>query len=52
MAEFTEVAEGVWCADCEFFEDDDYISMGRCSSCGCPASTHQTAVVVVEYVES
>lgn len=43
----TEVAEGVWCVECEFFEvpDDDGV---RCLSCGCPVARHRQAVVVAE----
>lgn len=42
----TEVAEGTWCLDCEFFEipDDDG---DRCMACGCPTSRHRVAKVIV-----
>jgi len=43
----TEVAAGVWCVSCEFFEVEDF-GPDRCLACGCPSEAHLPAVVVAE----
>lgn len=40
------VAQGVWCAACEYFEVPD-IAGGLCLACGCPEADHSDAEVVV-----
>lgn len=43
-----EVAEGVWCHDCEFFEVEDFDPEAEvCLACGCNPSRHSKAVVLV-----
>ena len=46
----TEVAEGVWCHDCEFFEIEDMTdgNAPTCMACGCPKGRHSAAVVIAE----
>lgn len=38
------VAEGVWCVECEVFEQADMIGE-LCMACGCVESAHATARV-------
>lgn len=38
-------AEGVWCPDCEFFEEPDFVQ-GQCLACGCGEGTHVEVEVV------
>lgn len=45
------VAEGWWCRQCEFFEDDDdeiNETMEVCVSCGCNGAEHSRAEVVAK----
>lgn len=45
----TVVARGVWCLNCDVFEDfefGDHIKNGRCESCGCSESRHIDVKVV------
>jgi len=39
-------ATGIWCKDCEFFEDGDNLTSGSCRGCGCSSESHVTAQVV------
>lgn len=48
VAERTEVAEGVWCKECEFFETPDPDG-DKCIACGCLWSVHADAVVVTTH---
>lgn len=43
------VANGLWCAQCEYFEltSDTEIHRGDCQACGCPAEEHHRAKVMV-----
>lgn len=52
-----EVAQGVWCADCEYFEVPDWdgevtiaedLLQVSCMACGCGGDRHQIAAVIVE----
>lgn len=42
-----EVATGMWCPACGFFEQDERDG-DRCMSCGCDWHIHQVAKIVVE----
>lgn len=41
-----EVAEGVWCIDCEHFEVNDVTGYDWCPACGCHGSKHKMARVM------
>ena len=43
----TIVAEGVWCAECEYFEVEDFDG-DNCLPCGCERSVHYDAEVVTK----
>ena len=47
-----EVAEGVWCVGCEWFEVPDFgieTEDGEsCLACGCPGSDHREAKVIAK----
>lgn len=45
MASGDTLDTGIWCPDCGFFELQDSIEDGMCSSCGCPEDVHVPAVV-------
>jgi hypothetical protein len=49
MPEQEVVAEGMWCRDCEFFEDAEFDpATGTCYACGCGNGRHVDAKVVVD----
>lgn len=39
------LAEGIWCEDCEFFEENE-IEKDTCPACGCSRTRHVPAKVV------
>jgi len=42
------LADGWWCLNCEFFEQDDEINttIEQCQSCGCNGAAHVPVQVV------
>ena len=41
----TVYAVGVWCIECEIFEDAADFPEGRCWQCGCDHTSHSDATV-------
>ena len=46
--EKTIVAEGVWCAECERFEVEDFDDDDNCMACGCEKGVHYDAEIVTK----